>query len=51
MIHPKEMPYAMGVPYRDREPIVYDGGDFPGAMEKVGTAGHWRATCLPRSPA
>jgi CO/xanthine dehydrogenase Mo-binding subunit len=35
MIHPKEMPYAMGVPYRDREPIVYDGGDFPGAMEKV----------------
>ena len=35
MIHPKEMPCAMGLPYRDGEPIVYDGGDFPGAMDKV----------------
>jgi len=35
MIRPDEMPYAMGLPYRDGEPIVYDGGDFPGAVEKV----------------
>ena len=35
MIRPDEMPYPMGVPYRDGEPIVYDSGDFPGAMEKV----------------
>ena len=35
MIHPKEMPCAMGLPYRDGEPIVYDSGDFPGAMEKA----------------
>ena len=35
MIHPKEMPCAMGLPYRDGEPIVYDSGDFPGAMDKV----------------
>ena len=35
MILPNEMPYPMGVPYRDGEPIVYDSGDFPGAMDKV----------------
>jgi carbon-monoxide dehydrogenase large subunit len=35
MIQPNEMPCAMGLPYRDGEPIVYDGGDFPGAMDKV----------------
>ena len=35
MIRAEEMPYPMGVPYRDGEPIVYDSGDFPGALEKV----------------
>jgi carbon-monoxide dehydrogenase large subunit len=35
MIQPSEMPYAMGLPYRDGEPIVYDSGDFPGGMEKA----------------
>lgn len=35
MIRPSEMPYAMGLPYRDGEPIVYDSGDFPGGMEKA----------------
>jgi carbon-monoxide dehydrogenase large subunit len=35
MIRPDEMPCPMGLPYRDGEPIVYDGGDFPGAVEKV----------------
>jgi carbon-monoxide dehydrogenase large subunit len=35
MIRPEDMPCAMGLPYRDGEPIVYDGGDFPGALDKV----------------
>ena len=35
MIRADEMPYPMGVPYRDGEPIVYDSGDYPGALEKV----------------
>jgi carbon-monoxide dehydrogenase large subunit len=35
MIRPVEMPCAMGLPYRDGEPIVYDGGDFPGGLDKV----------------
>jgi carbon-monoxide dehydrogenase large subunit len=28
MIRADEMPYRMGIPYRDGEPIVYDGGDY-----------------------
>jgi aerobic carbon-monoxide dehydrogenase large subunit len=35
MIRADEMPYSVGVPYRDGEPIVYDSGDYPGALEKV----------------
>jgi carbon-monoxide dehydrogenase large subunit len=35
IISPQDMPCAMGLPYRDGEPIVYDGGDFPGAIDKV----------------
>jgi carbon-monoxide dehydrogenase large subunit len=35
MIPASEMPYSMGVPYRDGQPIVYDSGDFPGALQKA----------------
>jgi aerobic carbon-monoxide dehydrogenase large subunit len=35
MIRADEMPYAMGMPYRDGQPIVYDGGDYPGALQKA----------------
>ena len=35
MIRAEEMPYRMGIPYRDGEPIVYDGGDYPGALRKA----------------
>jgi aerobic carbon-monoxide dehydrogenase large subunit len=34
MIGPDEMPYNLGIVYRDGEPIVYDGGDYPAALEK-----------------
>jgi carbon-monoxide dehydrogenase large subunit len=30
-----EMPYAVGIPYRDGQPIVYDSGDYPLALDKV----------------
>ena len=33
MIPPGEMPYAVGIPYRDGSPVVYDSGDFPRALE------------------
>ena len=29
MIRAEEMPYRVGIPYRDGEPIVYDSGDYP----------------------
>ncbi len=38
LIGPHEMPYAMGLPYRDGEPIVYDSGDYPRALEQALTA-------------
>ncbi len=35
MIRENEMPYAIGLPYRDGQPIVYDGGNYPAALEKA----------------
>jgi carbon-monoxide dehydrogenase large subunit len=35
MIRADEMPYRVGIPYRDGEPIVYDSGDYPGALQKA----------------
>src|SRR6202035_3121030 len=35
MIRSDEMPYRVGIPYRDGEPIVYDSGDYPGALQKA----------------
>ncbi len=35
MIRADEMPYAAGMIYRDGEPIVYDSGDYPGALDKA----------------
>ena len=29
------MPYALGIPYRDGEPVVYDSGDYPAALAKA----------------
>jgi carbon-monoxide dehydrogenase large subunit len=35
MVRAEEMPYRVGIPYRDGEPIVYDSGDYPGALAKA----------------
>jgi carbon-monoxide dehydrogenase large subunit len=35
MIRAEEMPYRAGIAYRDGEPIVYDGGDYPGGLQKA----------------
>jgi carbon-monoxide dehydrogenase large subunit len=32
-IRADELPYELGMPYRDGNPLVYDSGDFPGALE------------------
>jgi aerobic carbon-monoxide dehydrogenase large subunit len=35
MIRADEMPYRAGIPYRDGEPIVYDSGDYPSALQQA----------------
>ena len=35
MISGAEMPYSVGIPYRDGEPIVYDSGDYPKALAQA----------------
>jgi aerobic carbon-monoxide dehydrogenase large subunit len=35
MVPAQDMPYPAGIPYRDGQPIVYDGGDYPAALEKA----------------
>jgi carbon-monoxide dehydrogenase large subunit len=32
-IRADELPWDFGMPYRDGNPLVYDSGDFPGALE------------------
>ena len=35
MLRPDQMPYALGIPYRDGAPVVYDSGDYRAAFEHV----------------
>ena len=35
LISPEEMPYTVGLNYRDGTPITYDSGDFSGCFEKA----------------
>jgi carbon-monoxide dehydrogenase large subunit len=35
LVQPQDMPYSVGIPYRDGQPVVYDGGDYPAAMQKA----------------
>lgn len=35
MIRHDQMPYAVGLPYRDGEAIVYDSGNYPEALDKA----------------
>jgi carbon-monoxide dehydrogenase large subunit len=32
MVPAAEMPYSLGLPYRDGEPIIYDSGDYPESL-------------------
>jgi aerobic carbon-monoxide dehydrogenase large subunit len=35
MVRADEMPYPVGLAYRDGEPIVYDSGDYPRALDQA----------------
>src|SRR2546422_11732831 len=34
-IRADELPYDLGMPYRDGNPLVYDTGDFPAVLEQA----------------
>ena len=41
LVQPADMPYDVGLLYRDGHPLVYDGGDFPAALERaLAAVGH-----------
>jgi len=35
MIRPQQMPYAVGITFRDGRPVVYDSGDYPRCQAKA----------------
>jgi carbon-monoxide dehydrogenase large subunit len=35
MIPPQDMPYEVGLLYRDGVPVIYDGGDYPAALRRA----------------
>ena len=35
MIQADQMPYSVGLPYRDGVPMIYDSGDYPAALERA----------------
>ena len=35
LVRPEEMPYDVGLLYRDGNPLTYDTGDFPGALDRA----------------
>jgi aerobic carbon-monoxide dehydrogenase large subunit len=35
MVRPDEMPYDLGILYRDGNPLIYDGGDFPDGLARA----------------
>ncbi len=42
-IRPDELPYDLRMPYRDGNPLVYDTGDFPAALESALAAADYDA--------
>jgi carbon-monoxide dehydrogenase large subunit len=41
MIQPEQMPYAVGLIFRDGKPLVYHGGDFPRAQRSAIESAGW----------
>jgi aerobic carbon-monoxide dehydrogenase large subunit len=43
MILAQDMPYDVGLPYRDGHPLIYDSGDFPATLEASLLAAEYQA--------
>ena len=35
LIQPEQMPYKVGLTFRDGKPVIYDSGDYPAAFDKA----------------
>ena len=35
MIKPEQMPYSVGITFRDGRPVIYDSGDYPACQDKA----------------
>jgi aerobic carbon-monoxide dehydrogenase large subunit len=44
-IRADELPWDFGMPYRDGNPLIYDSGDFPAALESALDAAGYDAFC------
>lgn len=42
LIQPSQMPYSVGLTFRDGKPLSYDSGDFPKGQEVALAASGWR---------
>jgi carbon-monoxide dehydrogenase large subunit len=49
-IRTEEMPYDMGMPYRDGNPLVYDSGDFPALLDAALQASGYAAFRMEQAP-
>ena len=41
LIQPQQMPYKVGLTFRDGKPVVYDSGDYPAAFDKALAMSHY----------
>jgi carbon-monoxide dehydrogenase large subunit len=42
LIQTTQMPYCVGLTFRDGKPVVYDSGDYPATLEKALALAHYR---------
>jgi carbon-monoxide dehydrogenase large subunit len=42
LIAAEQMPYRVGLTFRDGKPVVYDSGDYPATLEKALALSHYR---------
>jgi hypothetical protein len=47
LVRPDEMPFAAGIRYRDGEPLVLDGGDYPQALRRAAERVDYAGVDLP----
>ena len=42
-VRPEQMPYEVGLIFRDGKPVIYDTGDYPALADKALELGRWQS--------